>query len=431
MSQKIKKYLNKTHRIVFGTDAGENMIQFTKNISMSFSGGLISFGVLFIANVIATRVLGPEEYGKYAIVFSIAQMLALFYVLELDVSALYFLADKKDEDKSLSSSINAMFLINIAVFTLLAISLYTFIVPTNISQFAFISALCMALSFAFKRMIDAYLRVNHQFKKQSIFKIAEAITVVSILIILFYAFSNKDYFSYVNAIILGGIVFVVLGGVVVRKKLILTKVNKDNINKIFEYNVFGLIGASVNGIIKNIDKLIVVAFLGITNGGIYAAYFTASVLIGARLTQLFVNVFFPTLRVQKNNKVKIFSKINKLFFKTFVPLVLIASVGVGGIIWFYGAQYPIVWYWILLGGLYIGVHFFASLYGWLLSSFSKQGYKKYNLSFLYSFFIYAIIIGMAIGLNYFNITILLSALIIYRMVSGLIVFNDIRQYLRR
>jgi O-antigen/teichoic acid export membrane protein len=430
MSQKIKKYVNKAHRIIFGTDAGEKTIAFTKNISMSFSGGLFAFGILFVANIIAARVLGPEEYGKYAVVFSIAQMLALFFVLELDVSALYFLSKKDSNNKNIISSINVMFLINIAVFTFFAFSLYQLFKPDNMSQFAFVGAIVMALFFALKRMVDAYLRVDDQFKKQAIFKVAEAITVVSVLSVLFWALGRTEYFSYIISIVLGGTVFVVLGSVIVRKKLIVKNVSTKSMNEVFAYNIFGVIGAIVNSIIKNIDKLIVVAFLGVAMGGIYAVYFTASVIIGARVTQLFINVFFPTVRIHTNSKKQIFTKINKLFVKVFIPLFAVASFGVLIIILLYGSQYPVVWYWVLLGGLYIAVHFFASLYGWLLSSFSRVGYKKYNISFLYGFVVYAVILGVAFMYNIFGITVLLCALISYRIAGGLISYYNINKYLQ-
>ncbi len=427
MQEKIKKCVNKTHHLVFGYDAGVRTVTFTKNVSLSFSGGIIAFAILFAASVVAARVLGPEEYGKYAVVFSIAQMLSLFFVLELDVSALYFLSKKDAKNKDIISSINVMFFINIAVFTFFGISLFQLFAPSDMSSTAFVGAIVMALIFALKRMVDAYLRVENRFKMQAIFKIVEAITVVSVIAVLFYLAGRTEYFSYIISVILGGTVFVALGGVLVRDKLTVRSATVQSMNTVFGYNVFGIIGAIVNSVVKNIDKLIVVAFLGAAVGGIYTVYFTASVIIGARLTQLFINVFFPTVRAHHKNKRQIFTKINTLFLKTFIPLIIIASGGVFIIILLYGSQYPVVWWWIVLGGIYIAVHFFASLYGWLLSSVSRKGYKKYNLSFVYSFLAYAIILATAFAYDFFGVATLLSALIVYRVVGGLISFKAVQK----
>ncbi|MEA3322656.1 MAG: oligosaccharide flippase family protein [Patescibacteria group bacterium] len=431
MEEKIKKCVNKAHHLVFGYDAGTRTVAFTKNVSLSFSGGIIAFAILFVASVVAARILGPEEYGKYAVVFSIAQMLSLFFVLELDVSALYFLSKKDTKNKNIISSINVMFLINIAVFTFLGISLFQLFAPSDMSGIAFVGAVVMALFFALKRMVDAYLRVENRFKMQAIFKIAEAITVVSVIVMLFYVAGRTEYFSYIISIILGGTVFVVLGGVLVRNKLIVRDATMQSMNNVFGYNIFGIIGAIVNSIVKNIDKLIMVAFLGASMGGIYTVYFTASVIVGARLTQLFINVFFPTVRAHHKNKRQIFTKINTLFLKTFIPLIIIASCGVFLIILLYGSQYPIVWWWIVLGGIYIAVHFFASLYGWLLSSVSRKGYKKYNLSFVYSFLAYASILAVAFAYDLFGVTVLLVALSVYRIIGGLVSFFELKKKVLR
>ena len=57
-----------------------------------------------------------------------------------------------------------MFIANVFIFTFFAISLYKFIDPNNISEPVFIALIMMALSFAIKRMIDAFLRVDGKFK---------------------------------------------------------------------------------------------------------------------------------------------------------------------------------------------------------------------------------------------------------------------------
>jgi len=417
------------HRKLFGSRAGKRTDVFAKNISLSFSGGMITFVILFIVSIIAARVLGPEEYGRYAVVFSIAQILSLFFVLELDVSALYFLSRKSSKRREFTASISIMFFINIVIFIFLAVSIYQLFMPINISGTVFVGAIILALSFALKRMTDAFLRIEKKFKMQAVFKIAEAITVVSVLLVLFFLVEHRDYFSYILALVLGGGVFIVLGGSVVRGALAVQGATVKSVNTVFGYNVFGIIGATVNGIIKNMDKIIVVALLGVSVGGVYAVYFTASVTIGARITQLFVNVFFPTVRSSKTNVSSVFKKINIVVLKTFVPAVIVASGGVAFIIFLYGSQYQFVWLWVLLAGGYIVVHFFASLYGWLLSSMSRDGYKKHNISFVYGAIVYYGFLGVIFASGFFGITALLVALIIFRAVGGFVSFRALQKIL--
>jgi O-antigen/teichoic acid export membrane protein len=418
---KIKYFINRVHLFIFGVEMGNKSIHFAKNISYSFLGGIISFGIIFLASVIAARVLGPEQYGKYAVLFSLAQMLALFFVLELDVSVLYFITKNATRKKEKTASIIMMFFINIIVFSFFASGLYYLLLPVNISEYAFFGTIVFALSFALKRMIDAFLRAYGKFKSQSVFKIAEAITVITVLLVSFYIINKQEIFSYVTALILGGIVFSVLGFMLIRKQFVVRGATTDCMNIIFKYNIFGIIGAAVNNIVKNIDKVVVIAVLGASSAGIYAVYFTATVVVGARLTQLFINVFFPVIRSNDNVNIKsVFTKINILVLKLSIPSIIIASGGVLFIILLYGSQYPLVWSWVLISGVYIVVHFFASLYGWLLSSISKRGYKQYNISFVYGFFVYCVFLGVMFLNNLFSIMVLLMALVIYRFVGGLI-----------
>ncbi len=424
---KINNFINYIHRILFNSEAGERTFVFAKNISFSFLGGLVAFVILFGASVVAARVLGPAEYGKYAVVFSIAQMLSLFYVLELDVSALYFLTNNSKEKKNIAASIVLMLLINIIIFTFFAISIYKLIMPRDISQVAFMGAIFIAFTFALKRMMDAFLRVENLFKKQAIFKVSEAIVVVGVLGISFFVLNQREYFSYVWAVILGGMTFTLLGGIVVKNIITIRGANTKCMNKVFRYNVFGLIGATVNAIVKNMDKLIIVALLGVSVGGVYAVYFTVSVIIGARITQLFINVFFPAVRADGVNVKNVFKKINKLFAKTVIPLIIIASGGVGLIIILYGSQYPFVWPWVILAGGYITANFFASLYGWLLSSVSRKGYKAYNMSFVYGIIIYGSFLWAVFMSDLFGITALLIGLIIYRIVGGVVSYFELKK----
>ena len=417
---------DRVHCLVLGGNAGVNTKKFAKNVSVSFAGGLSAFVLLFVASIIAARALGPEEYGKYSVFFSIAQITSLLFVLELDVSSLYFLSQKAVQKKKITSSIMLMFFINVVVFSLLAMSVYYFFELKNISLGVFVAALVMGLSFALKRMVDAFLRSQEKFMTQSILRFIEAFSVIVLMCVIFFYFERTAYIGYVASIVFGGVVFIFFGVLFLRDMITFHGWNTEQVNEIFRYNAYGLINAFVNGIVKNADKLVAATLLGLTAAGVYAVYFTASVTIGARVTQIFMNVFFPSVRNNVKDISAIYKKINKICIKLFVPFFLCASFCVAFIILLYGKAYEFVWLWIILGGLYIAVHFFASLYGWLLSSISQHGYKFYNTSFFYGAVAYGTVIAFALVSDTFSITTFFVALILYRMVSGVFCFFAIR-----
>lgn len=428
MKEYLQNMFNKVHRVVIGGDAGQNMRYFAKNVSVSLVGGLSAFALLFLASIIAARVLGPEEFGKYAVFFSIAQIASLFFVLELDVSALYFLAQKTKQQKIITASIIWMFLINICVFSFLALSIHHFFDFGNISLWVFVLALVMGLSLALKRMIDAFLRIDEKFTIQSLLRIVEAVSVLIVMLIGFYVLEYRAYFGYAVSIIIGGAMFSVCGLWYVRSFVVVRGWNAKKINEIFRYNAYGMINTFVNGVVKNLDKILIATFLGLSAAGIYAVYFTASVVIGARVTQIFMNVFFPSVRKNSKNNKNIYKKINKVFIKLFIPLFLCTTGGVACIVWLYGDAYQFVWTWVICGGFYIVIHFFASLYGWMLSSVSQSGYKFYNVSFVYGAVAYSTIVFFGFMLDLLSITTFFGALIAYRAVSGGFSFYALRDH---
>ncbi len=428
MKNKLKFYVNTAHRFLFGSEAGERTVIFAKNIILSFAGGLSAFAIFFAVSIMVARILGPEEYGKYSVVFSFAQILSLFFVFQLDVSTLYFLSPKSYKKSEFISSIIFLFLCNVIIFTFLAWLVYKLFMSANISYIIFGGIIILAFSFAFKSMTDAFLRAKNKFSLQAIFKVLEALTVVIVLVILFFVLKHINYFSYVWALSIGGFVFSVFGVSQIYRNFVLDRITKNTIKTIFRYNIIGVIGTVVGGIIKNIDKIIIVAILGTKIGGIYAVYFMASVTVGSRIIQLFINVFFPTVRSNRIKGEIIFKKINVLFTRTFIPLVFVSSGIVAVIILLYGSQYRFVWLWVVLAGIYIVVHFFASLYNWLLSSISRDGYKKYNLSMVYGAIVYIVVISIIFLAGYFGVASLFMSRIIFRLVSGLISFDNLQKY---
>ncbi len=423
----IRKVADMAHRIMIGGKAGERTMRFAKNLSITLLGGLGAFILLFIANIVVARVLGPEEYGRYAVFFAIAQVVSLLYVLELDVSALYFLASKDVHKKEITASIMMMFGINILVFTFLAWSAFYFFNFTQVTQNVFVSALGFAIVLSAKRMIDAFLRADEQFVHQAFLRLGEGAIVIITLGVFLWLLAQRSFVSYAGSLAIGGVVFTIIGSIYIRHFFTVKGWTAKRMNDIFRYNIFGLINAIINGIVKNADTLVIAAILGTETAGIYAIYFTATVVIGARVTQLFISVFFPSIRTHADQIQSVIRKVDRMFVRMFLPLVFCASFGVAMIILLYGDAYPFMWQWIVLGGVYISVHFFASLYGWILSSLSQKGYKKYNQSYMYGFAIYAGIIGGAYYMHELTIAMFLIALIFYRIVGGGVAYVYVKQ----
>ena len=429
ISRQFMYSINLVHRRIFGTSMGERTHAFMRQAIYSICGGMGVFILLFAANVIAARTLGAEEYGRYAVFIAIAQILSMVYVMELDIAALYFLAGKKDVDHDTVSSIFVMYSVNVIMFSFLFWSIYLFFGISTFSVGAMVGVMGMAYIIGWKRFVDAFMRIKDLFGWQAIIRIAEGLVVLGIVVACVIYEGHMTHQMYIAALMCGSLLVIVWGGSLVGSMISWKAWNKERMNEIFRYNMHGYIGAFINGVIKNLDTVIIAAVLGTVAAGVYTAYFTASVVIGARITQLVVSVLFPSMRAHQDRLRSIIYKIDRFGLWMSMPLLVLSCGGVALIMLLYGTAYPFMWQWVILGGMYIVINFFVSIYEWILSSTSRKGYRLHNLSYVFGFVIYSLIIVSAFLMHELSITIFLGALITYRIVSGIIVRRSLHRYI--
>ncbi len=95
IKKRILKIAEIIHLKIFDHEMGIKMKRFLTNLSWSFFGGFIATGMMFALNMVAGRILGPEEYGKYSSAVVLTGVLATIFVLNLDISSIRYLADRK------------------------------------------------------------------------------------------------------------------------------------------------------------------------------------------------------------------------------------------------------------------------------------------------------------------------------------------------
>jgi O-antigen/teichoic acid export membrane protein len=87
----------KLHTKVFGHAMSGEMRKFLGNLSWSLGAGLLAAVIMFGVNIVAGRVLGPVEFGKYNLVLSLATALMFFFLLGNNQSSVRYLSDKAHE----------------------------------------------------------------------------------------------------------------------------------------------------------------------------------------------------------------------------------------------------------------------------------------------------------------------------------------------
>lgn len=422
--RKNSKIENKTkeHECIpfLNTSFSKKETKFLNHLSLSFFGGIIGALLLLSANILAGRYLGPTEYGYYAIVYSIAQFIALFLVIEVDVAMIRFVARDIKLRPFYQSAAVILFAGSISLGILLLIIFSPFIVQHfDITSHLYWLAIILALSFSIKRMVDAFLRAHTLFSAQAFIRILEGITVLFGLFFFYQIIRIQNFEGYITALIIGGAVFTIFGSITLWFKRIFTwHYSTKILKKLFQFARFGIIGMISNATVKNIDKVIVAFYLGAEVVGLYMAYFTASIVVIARIVQMFVNVYFPTISAQKNIA-HLLKRADHATLFLFPMIFLGSAITMTGILYLYGPAYELHVYWIILFALYATVHFCASIYGWLLASISEYSYRKFNEAHFYGLIAFLSILLTSITFDRFSVEIVIIALIANRIIAGL------------
>lgn len=387
VKQKFFRFTEIVHLRIFGHEMGDEMRKFLGNLSWSFFGGIIAGVILLFTNIVAGRLLGPEEYGKYNLVLAISSFLVIFMTLGLDAAAPRFVALSagNDERGSLSRFILTRSALSIIVVSLLVLLLFYFIQSEYLfDKKVFFSAVVFSLLLSFRNIADGILRGTGRFRLQTKNRLLES---GAVLVIFFgiYVFSQRHSFlEYVVAIGIGYLIFTIFSLLHTRIESSSILVPKEK-KKVIRYGAYAMIGAFASFLFIGSDKIMVNYFLDEKSLGLYSAYFTIAIMPMMLLQSIVVNVFFPSVSTVANKPV-IFKKINRLFFIGFIPMIIIVIASSSVLLMFFGEAYKRDASLVILFSILAVLVFFVGVRQWFLASLS-------DTSIIYSSFS-AIIAGV-------------------------------------
>ncbi len=106
---------------------------FVKNTAILQLGTFVSTGLSFLSSIVFARVLGPEKYGQYALIYSLASLFSIFMNWGADYASIILLAEawEKRDRKEIKNII--IFFIKINVITTIFIGLVAIIFSPTIA----------------------------------------------------------------------------------------------------------------------------------------------------------------------------------------------------------------------------------------------------------------------------------------------------------
>ncbi len=417
IKQKLIFLVETAHRRIFKEEMSDTMREFLGNLSWSFFGGITAGGIMFVVQVLAGRMLGPEEYGKINLILVISQVFMIPLLWGMDLSSARFIAKvRKSEIKKYITTAFYFVVCSVVIggtIIFLARGIIANLFSVNL-QFI-LWALFLSIILVFKMLLDGQIRGLNFFKYQTIAKVIEAIIISSVFLTFIFLFKIDNYTSLIMSLGLGWVVITIVYFKKI-KKYFVKEINIKTLKRMLNYSKYVVMAAVTALVLGQGDKIIINKFLGTYELGIYMAYYTAAVTFVGQLASIISNVFFPMIS-KISNKIVAMKKIDKLLFVGFIPFFLFLNVIIFIVIKIFGNAYPIIFNVLILFGLLGTLQFFTTFYANIVNVHSEKTFSWGIGLFIVRSIIYIIFVILLVIFHKFNVINLLIGLIVNYMVD--------------
>jgi len=361
-------FLEKVYEKIFKEKITLTVKIFFQNLTYIILGYGVAATLIFIFQILVGRILGPQEYGKYALIDSTAAFLSIFMTLGVSTAAIKYNSEKEDylrQQKIISSSYFATLIISSFFAFLFFIFSNLFSETFSISPLVFLTAVIFSVCYALYLLAMDSLSGLHQMKRIALFRALYGFLVLAFLA-LFLFFSHISFItvSLIISFVYLAIFLLITANI---RNYISFKVDKAWLKNLLEYGLYAASGSFLIVFLPNLSKIMVFKFLTLFDVGIYNAYYFSSLSIVILFNTIFITVFFPTAS-KYSQKSLILIKVKKVtphLFVIGIPILFIIQILV---LKFFGKQY-LIDYWLMFLFAVSGIVFFLySLYVWLFYS---------------------------------------------------------------
>lgn len=263
--------------------------------------GIGNFLVLisgFISTPIITRVILPEEFGKFSMFNTVTNLFIFILLLGLDQAYMRFFYEEDEEARPmlLRKIIRIPFIVNF----ILSVILIVFYKPLSnfiIGEYSLLFVWAIIIHNTFNilgQFTNLVVRMQQKGKLYSLLQVTGRVFYIAIILLTFTIFKN-DYRTLVIAGIGSNVIVVAIGMIIERKEWFANCKNKVLKTTKMEMLSFGIplvFSLSITWVLQSIDKLFLTAYSGYTELGIYASAFTIVSLLNT-VQNSFVTFWMP------------------------------------------------------------------------------------------------------------------------------------------
>lgn len=395
---KILELAEKLHFRLFKYKLSLDMKTFLGNMGYAGLSSVITALLLGVLQIVAVRALGPTEYGKVTLVFTVANFMPYFMFMGLQAGLSKYLAEKNPENQKgmiVTTSLSGIFFFT-AITVVLAYAARNY-VPGVIGFSLSIYGIGVIYSVVtvFKTATECVLRGLLKFKTQAKLDIVYTSVAFVAFFLLYISPLKTSYITYIASFAVGLLTYAFT---VLFKNRHYIKWHFFDINTfktLLSYGVYSVIASFALFILWGSDRFFINKYLDIKSVGVYSVYYGTSLIVLGRFSSIFIKVLFPTASGM-SDKLEMNKKLGKLMLFGILPLFILNFGMMSLMLLIYGNQYPFNPIWIGLFSLNAILYTYINSRGTLLVSQGMRGNAFYSFwsSFMavLAFFLYLLMI---------------------------------------
>ena len=295
-------------------------------------GNLIVLITGFISSPIITRLILPEEFGKFSMFNTLTSLFLFILMLGLDQSYIRFFYEEDEEvrGKLLVRVVKLSMIVNI-ILSLILVIFYKPLSKMIIGQCSILLIFVIIIHNTFN-IINKFsvlvVRMQQKGKSYSFLQVLGRVSYILFIVATFKYF-KQDYRTLVFAAVLSNVVVAVLAVIIERKQWFSFSNRGEIKTPMREMIKFGMpliLSMSITWILQSTDKFFVSAYNGYLELGIYSSAFTIVAIINS-VQESFITFWVPVANEkykESPENTEFFSKVNSIVSM----LMLLIGVGI-------------------------------------------------------------------------------------------------------
>jgi len=370
----VNKLAGTAYRRVFNAEMSPAEGDFAYNLSLVGAGTFISTALVAVFSILGGRLLGPEEYGRFTLVQSIATFLHVPMMMGLNTAMLKYGAEKGEltRQKTIVSTAHVIIAgvtgISVALMLLFSGPLSRLFATTP-ELFRF--SIYFALLYALFTLAQTTLRSVGRMRAFALSQPVQAV-VLLIAFAFFILLGSLTFHSMVYSKLTAFAITALVVHLLHNRHYFRFGFNAAWARTLSRFASAAVIASIAAAFYGHIGKIIVARYMTVADVGIYGAYWTATMSIAGILWAVFNMVFFPAASSYRDKR-PLLRRINRL-----VPFIIVlgipAVMGTGYLILLlYGGDYPFNLWWLALFATAAILFVVRGFYSSLLTSEGHRG----------------------------------------------------------